>query len=194
MMITPDNCPELVPDETYENVIPNLSNTLKRIDEIKGVAVEGERRKTVTAKIFNRIHSFIELSKNDYMVDLNDIITDLDQVNYVNIPAVKVIYKAVTGDELPPIVLESHLMKKFVSDGYRSLEDDEKDFFKKNYHAGGFFLRKPSFSGSSVVYIGDMEMYHKLEKFKTDLNEKATLYPLMKTISCLVRHFQQKNG
>lgn len=174
MIITPKNILQLDVDETYPNIIPGLKKALMDIDEIKGIAVDGQTRKTVTPKIFNRIHSFIKLSKNDYMLNLDDIITYMDNVNYVNKTALPIIYYAVTGKHLPPIVLETHLMNKFIMDGYRSLEYDEKPFFKSNYHANNFFLRKPSFSGSSVVSINDMKMYHQIEKFTTDFDDLIT--------------------
>jgi len=174
MIVTPKNSLSLVVDETYPNIVNGLKNALLDIKEIKGINVQGQTRKTVTSKIFNRVHSFIKLSKNDYMVNLDDIIVYMDNVNYVNKTALPIIYKAVTGNELPPIVMESHLLTKFVSDGYRSLEPEEKPFFKKNYYANAFFLRKPSFSGSSVVSIDDMKVYHQIEKFTTDFDDLLT--------------------
>lgn len=171
MIITPKNVLDLDVDETYPNIVNGLKNALLDISEIKGVKIEGQTRKTVTSKIMNRVHSFIKLSKGDYMVDLNDIITYMDNVNYVNKTALPILYKAVTGEELPPIVMEAHLLKKFVTDGLRSLENDEKPFFKKNYFANAFFLRKPSFSGSSVVAMTDMKMYHQIEKFTTNFDD-----------------------
>ena len=159
-VITPKNCFNLKPDETYPNIVRGMKEKLLEISEIKGIAIDGSTRKTVTGKILTRIHNFIKLSKDDYMINLDDIITYMDNVSYVNKTALPIIYKAVTGQELPPIVMESHLLNKFVSEGYRSLEGDEKPFFKQNYNANEFFLRKPSFSGSSVVAMGDMRMYH----------------------------------
>ncbi len=171
MIITPKNSLRLTVDDVYPNIVNGLKNKLLEITEIKGVAVEGQIRKTVTKKIFNRIHQFIKLSKSDYMLNLDDVIVYLDNVNYVNKTALPIIYKAVTGEELPPIVMESHLLNKFVSEGFRGLEGDEKPFFKNNYHANAFFLRKPSFSGSSVVHISDMQMQHKIDKFETDFHD-----------------------
>lgn len=174
MIITPKNIFNLTVDETYPNIVPGLKKTLLKIKEIKGISVKGQARKTVTSKIFSRIHSYIKLSKQDYMVNLDDIITYMDNVSYVNKTALPIIYKAVTGETLPPIVMESHLLNKFVNDGHRSLEPEEKPFFKNNYHANGFFLRKPSFTGSSVVSIDDMRMYHQIEKFTTDFDDLLT--------------------
>jgi len=174
MIITPKTIMNLEVDATYQNIVVGLKDTLLNIDEIKGIVIPGQTRKTVTSKIMNRIHSFIKLSKGDYMLDLNDIITYLDNVSYVNKTALPIIYKAVTGLYLPPIVMESHLLKKFVTEGFRALENDEKTFFKNNYHANSFFLRKPSFSGSSVVSLADMKMYTKIEKFTTDFDDLLT--------------------
>jgi len=174
MIITPDNLQEREPDDILPNIVNGLKSTLLDIDEIKGITIKGQTRKTVSSKIMNRIHSFIKMSKGDYMVDLNDIITYMDNVNYVNKTALPIIYKAVTGQELPPIVMEAHLLKKFVTDGLRSLESDEKTFFKTHYHASAFFLRKPSFSGSSVVALPDMKMYAQIEKFTTDFDDLLT--------------------
>lgn len=171
MVITPSNCFELKVDETYPNVVYKMKEKLLEVDEIKGLTIEGQTRKTVTGKIFKRIHTFIKLHEKDYMLNLNDIVVYLDNVNYVNKTALPLIYKAMTNEDLPPIVMESHMLKNFVCEGYRSLEDDEKGFFKKNYGAGGFFLRKPSFSGSSVVSVDDMRMYTKIEKFETDFDD-----------------------
>ena len=64
----------------------------------------------------SRVQSFIKLSKEDYMLNLDDVIVYLDHVSYVNTTALPIIYKAMTGLDLPPIVLESHLLKKFVSE------------------------------------------------------------------------------
>lgn len=171
MVITPDKCFNLKPDETYPNIVHGMGEKLKQITEIKGMSIEGQARRTVTSKIFNRIHSFIKLSENDYMVNTDDIITYLESVSFVNMTALPIIYMAVTGLELPRIVIESHLMKKFVSEGFRALEPDEKAFFRDNYNASGFFLKKPSFSGSSVVHIDDMRMKHRLENFETDFDD-----------------------
>lgn len=171
MLITPDNCLSLKVDETYPNIVHGMKKKLLEVNEIKGLVIEGQTRKTVTGKIFKRIHSFIKLHEKDYMLNLNDIVVYLDNVNYVNKTALPLIYMAMTGEELPPIVVESHSLKKFVTEGYRALEDDEKGFFKTNYGANGFFLRKPSFSGSSVVSIHDMRMYSRIENFKTDFDD-----------------------
>lgn len=174
MVITPKNSFKLVPDVTYPNIVKGIKDKLLEITEVKGMAIEGSNRKTVTNKIFKRIHSFITTSKNDKMINLNDIITYLDNVSYVNKGNLPIIYKALTSQELPPIVMETHMLNTFVSDGFRSLDRDEKTFFKERYNANNFFLRKPSFSGSSVVSIDDMKMHHKIENFTTDFDTLLT--------------------
>lgn len=174
MLITPKNSLKLVVDEKYPNIVKGMKDKLLEITEVKGLAIEGSSRKTVTNKIFKRIHSFITLSKNDKMINLDDIITYMDNVSYVNKANLPLIYKALTSKDLPPIVMETHLLNKFISEGFRSLDAEEKPFFKENYNANSFFLRKPSFSGSSVVYIDDMKMYHKMENFTTDFESLLT--------------------
>jgi len=174
MIVTPKTTLSLKVDDTYPNIVSGLKKALLDIEEIKGITIPGQTRKTVTSKIMNRIHSFIKISTSDYMLNLDDIITYLDNVSYVNKTCLPILYKAVTGSDLPPIVMESHLLNKFVSEGLRALDDDEKGFFKTNYGASAFFLRKPSFSGSSVVSISDMKMYSQIEKFVTDFDDLLT--------------------
>jgi hypothetical protein len=174
MVITPKNSFKLKPDETYPNIVRGIKDKLLEITEVKGMTIEGSNRKTVTSKIFKRIHAYIALSKNDKMINLDDIITYLDNVSYVNKASLPIIYKALTSQDLPPIVMETHLLNKFVGEGYRSLYADEKPFFKDNYGANPFFLRKPSFSGSSVVSMDDMKMYHKMENFETGFDTLLT--------------------
>ena len=174
MVITPKNAFKLKPDDSYPNIVRGIKDKLLEITEVKGMAIEGSNRKTVTNKIFKRIHAFINLSKNDKMINLDDIITYLDNVSYVNKASLPIIYKALTSKDLPPIVMETHLLNKFVSDGFRALDAEEKPFFRDNYNANSFFLRKPSFSGSSVVSMTDMKMYHKMETFVTDFDVLLT--------------------
>jgi len=169
MLITPKNCPNLSVDNTYANIVQGLATTLKNVDEFKGIDVEGVVRRTVTSKIMKRIHHFLKVNEGDTMINFDDIITYLD-VSYVNIPALHIIYKGLTGKDLPPIVVESYMVIKFVKEGKRSLHPEEKQFFKKNYGANSYFLRQPSFSGSSVVEIEDIWKYHKSSSFDTDFN------------------------
>jgi len=170
MLITTKNCPNLTPDDTYANIVPGLAKALKDIDEIKGIDVEGVRRRTVTSKIMKRVHHFLKMNEGDSMINFDDIITYLD-VSFVNIPALHIMYKGVTGEDLPPIVVESYMMTKFVKEGRRSLHVDERTFFKKKYNANSYFMRQPSFSGSSVVEIEDMWKYHKESSFDTDFSD-----------------------
>ena len=168
-VINRTNCQQNSVDPEYPNRISGLKKILSGITAIKNLEIPDVYRKSVTEKIFNRIHHFIDHSSKDLaMVDMNDIITYL-QVPYVNMPVLHLIYKAVTDEYLPPIVVESHLIHEFCKEGNRSLLQEEKSFFIKNYNANSFFMRKPSFSGSSVVCIDDMKMHHRIEKFHTPL-------------------------
>ena len=170
MVINKKNCLKNNVDEAYPNIIPGLKTILLNITAIKGLDIPDVYRKSVTEKIFNRIHHFIEHSSKDLnMVNMSDIITYM-QVPYVNIPVLHLIYKAVTNKVLPPIVVESYLLTEFCKDGKRSLLQEERGFFVDTYGANSFFLRKPSFSGSSAVCTDDMRMHCKIEKFTTDFD------------------------
>lgn len=170
MIINSKNCLELIPDETYQNIIPKLKDTLLEIQAIKNIDIPDIYRKSVTEKIFNRIHWFINSSSKDINTNLNDIVTYLS-VPYVNIPAIHLIYKAVTNRNLPPIIPESYTMTQFVSMGYKILTHSEKNYFKNNYSVPTFVLRKPTFSGSSVVNKTHMKFHHNLDKYKTPFED-----------------------
>jgi len=167
MIIGSNNCLTNAVNDTHKNIIPGLGGILMDITAIKGLDLPDIYRRSVTEKIFSRIHHFIKYSSKDiWGIDMDDIVSYL-AVPYVNMPVLHLLYKAVTNTELPPIVVESYLLTKFCDSGYRSLRNEEKPFFTTMYNANGFFLRKPSFSGSSAVYIADMRMHSKIEQFTT---------------------------
>jgi len=182
MVINTKNCFNLQEDQTLPNIIKGLKNKLLSISEIQGLSVNGTSRKNVSDVVFVKIHDFIKKSKNEKNIDLDDILTYVKNVSSVNKTALQIIYKAVTSKELPEIIYELYLIKEFISEGYKGLEEDEKPFFRKNYYSNQLFLMKPIFSGSSVISINDIRIYHKLEEFITPFEKLMTILHKSKEI------------